>query len=200
MHYAAFRGRPEIAKLLIEAKADLNAKDEEGLTPLDTVLTKNTKDLLLKHGAKNSVEIDYPLHYAAANGHNGVAKALIESGRNVNAKIESRWWAGWTPLHFATRNGHTDTVKMLIQKRAEVNTKDWQGWTPLHSAAGSGDTGMAAALLAAGAEVNVKTTSGIYLGWTPLSSAHTEEMRVFLRKHGAKTGDELDAEAKQGKK
>ena len=36
-------------------------------------------------------------------------------------------------------------------------------------------------------------------GLTPLNRARGEETAALLRKHGAKTGDELDTEAKQNK-
>ena len=53
LHYAAQRGRMEVAKLLINKGADVNAEGNEGITPL-AIAESYTKivELLRKHGAK----------------------------------------------------------------------------------------------------------------------------------------------------
>ena len=64
MFYAAFSGRKEIAELLIAKGADVNAKIEDGRTPLDmaiflkqTLNQTETADLLRKHGGKTGEEL-----------------------------------------------------------------------------------------------------------------------------------------------
>ena len=52
LHQAAFRGRKEIVKLLIDRGADVNAKNEYGQTPIDQTDDKETMNLLIKHGGK----------------------------------------------------------------------------------------------------------------------------------------------------
>ena len=47
LHYAAANGHKEIAELLIEKGADLNAKNVVGMTPLHYATTKEIADLLL---------------------------------------------------------------------------------------------------------------------------------------------------------
>ena len=66
LHFAAFRGRKEVAELLINEGADVNAKNQADATPLDKAIEKNwdeTVDLLYKHGGKTGKELkaaDYP--------------------------------------------------------------------------------------------------------------------------------------------
>ena len=60
MHYAAWRGDKEIVELLITKRADVNAKMDDGETPLDATSVFNkteTADLLRKHGGKTKKEL-----------------------------------------------------------------------------------------------------------------------------------------------
>ena len=78
---------------------------------------------------------------------------------------------------------------------ADVNVKDKRGYTPLHLAAYFGKKEIAELLIAADADVNVKSKRGL----TPLDYAirrEKPEITDLLRKHGAKTSEELKAEGK----
>ena len=60
LHWAAWRGRKEIAELLIANAADVNAKDDDNDTPLDWgILNDETEiaNLLRKHGGKTGEEL-----------------------------------------------------------------------------------------------------------------------------------------------
>jgi ankyrin repeat protein len=60
LHYAAANGHKEIAELLITKGADVNAKDEDGGTPLDVAISfrqTETADLIRKHGGKTGEEL-----------------------------------------------------------------------------------------------------------------------------------------------
>ena len=52
LHFAALNGRKVIVELLIAKGADVNAKDDNGRTPLDWASKTDTADLLRKHGGK----------------------------------------------------------------------------------------------------------------------------------------------------
>ena len=60
LHLAAWKGHFETAELLIAKGADVNAKIEDGRTPLDRAEETNNKeitDLLRKHGGKTGEEL-----------------------------------------------------------------------------------------------------------------------------------------------
>ena len=60
LQVAAYQGHKEIAKLFIANGADVNAKDDDGDTPLDEAILRNRTeiaDLLRKHSGKTGEEL-----------------------------------------------------------------------------------------------------------------------------------------------
>ena len=57
LHSAVREGHKEVIELLIAKGADVNAKDDDGTTPLDMADDKETADLLRKHGGKTGEEL-----------------------------------------------------------------------------------------------------------------------------------------------
>jgi len=138
----------------------------------------------------NAVDMDgwTLLHFAAGQGCLHLVEMLIQKGANVNASN-----FGWTPLHWAADGGHKEVVTYLIKNGAEVNAKEMQGNTPLHCAAVAGRLDTVRLLLNNGAEPNLKTADGE----TVLDQAirwDRHEIVELLRKHDAKTSEEMDKE------
>ena len=130
IHYAAQEGIIEAVKQHLATGTDLNAKDEDGYTPLYAVAGGGHKEiavLLIANGADVNAKNKYgetPLHYAATKE---IAELLIAKGADVNAKDEVES----TPLHTAALNGHKEVIELLIANGADVNAKDGIGRTPL---------------------------------------------------------------------
>ena len=68
------------------------------------------------------------LHWAAAEGHLKVLRAILQSRRaNLNATTKS----GATALHWAAGQGTVEAVKMLLVHKADPKAQDDQGETAL---------------------------------------------------------------------
>jgi uncharacterized protein len=110
-------GNLEIAKLLLDSGADINAVSKNKLTatPLQgSVVMKNLElaKLLLDRGAHVSPrgeEGTTPLHESAGNGQPDFVNLLLERGADVNARDD----AGKTPLTIALEYKHPEIAKVL---------------------------------------------------------------------------------------
>ena len=100
IHKAVRDGNIEVVKQYLDAGTDVNAKDENGVTPLHQAAfggQKEVVELLIAAGADvNAKEEDgwTPLHFAAEGGHKEVAELLIAAGAEVN--VRDKW--GRTPF------------------------------------------------------------------------------------------------------
>ena len=160
LHYMAENNACQIAALLIENGANVNAKDGFDNAPLHYAGYNDASAiafLLIQNGAdvnaKNNSNTT-PLHEAARSNAPGVAVLLIDSGADVNAKDNDNQ----TPLHEAAESGYDaiEVASLLIANGANVNAKYLGGVTPLHGAAVYGAPETAALLINSGASVNAK--------------------------------------------
>lgn len=155
---------PEIARVLLDAGAPLDAPDVMGLTPLHTAKRPEIVDLLIERGAK----VDSPGAVGASALHMAVfpdvAGALIRRGAGVNALSKDRG----TPLYSQTLDNRFAVIRLLLEKGADANFPEpASGKTPLHAAAEAGYTDVAELLVKAGAKLEARTKDG----QTPLMSA-----------------------------
>ena len=123
------------------AKDTINAKDNDGYTPLHSAVRDNNAaeaKRLIDNGADVNARDNFdgtPLHHIADVE---VAKLLIDNGADVNAK--GRY--GHTLLHhittWATRYSNAvEIAKLLIDNGADVNARDEDGRTPLRETRGN---------------------------------------------------------------
>jgi ankyrin repeat protein len=123
---------------------------------------------------------------AGESGNIEAIKQHLADGADVNAKSK----VDLTPLHWAITYNHPETIDLL--RKHGGKTGDWlNADKSIHSAARVGHIEAVKHHLAAGTDVNAKDEGG----GTPLDWA-SGKMAELLRKHGAKTGEELKAEGK----
>ncbi len=93
IHEATKEGNIVFVRRGLSKGADINAKDDDGFTPL---------------------------HWTAIKGHKEIVELLIDNGANVNPKGDE---FGMTPLHKAASKGHREITELLIANGADVNAK-----------------------------------------------------------------------------
>ena len=180
LHALCAKGLISCALRLLEHKADVDAKDEDGATALHRAAWNGHEavvQLLLEHkadvDAKNN-DRRTALYWAAARGHETVVKPLLQAKAVVNVK--DRY--GETVLHWAAERGHEAVVKLLVEAKADVNVKDSNGGTALYMAAERGHEAVVKPLLEAKADVDAKDTSH---GWTALHWAAENGHEAVVR-------------------
>lgn len=139
LHEAAFYGRVDMVRLLLDAGAPAGARATAtelfGSTPLHAAAHKGhaaVVHLLLAHGADVAAGDGgrTPLRTAAMWGHADAARLLLEHGAAPSVRDAD----GSTPLHYAAFGGHADVVHLLLAHGADVNARTARGETPLASA------------------------------------------------------------------
>jgi ankyrin repeat protein len=145
---------------LLKQKADVNARDMEGMTALIWAAHWNDADMvqmLLKAGADASLKSNFDdsaLYEACLNGNSAIVEALLKARADPN----SFRGEGETALMTASRTGDLGSVKALLAHKADVNAVEkWRGETALMWAAAENHPDVVRELLAAGADVNYKT-------------------------------------------
>jgi len=199
-------GKTEILQLLLDARADVNIRNELGLTVLHLGILFDHRELialLLKHGA----EVDF--YCALGLGRAEAAAGFLQKDPALVNRRHCKTTP--TPLGWAAISGDATTVKLLLDRGADANPEDKDsvsngsmrsGARPIHTAAAGGHLEVVKLLVSAGADFNSRTApGGCFIGgidrywngsFTPLivaASSGRAEVVGFL----ADKGDNLDA-------
>jgi ankyrin repeat protein len=143
---AILNDRLDVARLLIESRADPNADDFWGRSPLWAAVEYRNLDM------NNRVEDDPSDNGVAREPILALIRTLIDEGADVNAQTRevppSRRWlyslndvswvdfTGQTPFLRAALSGDTTTMRLLLENGADPNLATFAGTTPLMAASG----------------------------------------------------------------
>ena len=157
----------EMAKMLLEAGADINAPSQrDGITPLLVATTmanelqKQSQKIYknpatLKHTNISAGNLKkravHQMQYAIR-----LAKMLIEYGADVNRETPY----GTPLMNASTNEWNKDIIKMLLENGADVNKKDRNGRTALFYASAFNCNDIITTLLTAGADIEIKDIYG----------------------------------------
>ncbi len=151
---AGTKGETENIEAWLTAGADVDAKDEEGVTALMHASAEGhtqSVEALLDAGADVDAQADDGLTalMVVAKGHPEIARALLDAGADVNARAPH----GATPLMVAVATGSAEIVRTLLDAGADVDAKADSGVTALILTERNGYTEIAELLKSAGAIV-----------------------------------------------
>ena len=121
LHFAAFFGKAEAAKVLLEHGASVD------------VYTRNPF-------------ANQPLHAAAAGRHIEVCRVLLAAGADVNAAQHG----GYTPLHEAAQHGDAEMTELFLSAGADPSLLTEAGETAADTAAAAGHADLADRIRAVG--------------------------------------------------
>jgi ankyrin repeat protein len=139
-----------LTRLLDEDPGLLEARDDQGLTPLRIAVEEGRPDLvdiLLSRGADAATQDDHgytPLHLAKSRE---VADLLIAKGADIDARNNY----GLVPLHTAVLEDYREVAVSLISHGCDIHAVERKGFTPLAMADSYGLPEMAELLRRLGA-------------------------------------------------
>jgi len=178
LHVAATVGSRGVVQYLTDHRADINAVDSLGNTPLnysDMHEHRAVSQLLEGLGARR-LSHHYSMHEiceVASTGNLQMLRHMVHNGATVCYRDFNKR----TPLHVSAAEGHLDVVKfLLLQPGTNINSRDKNDFTPLLDAIMNAHYGVAEHLKARGG-----TFSECKLAQLMTNAASTGDTRTLKR-------------------
>ena len=227
LYWAAEHGHREIAQLLIDAGADVNATTFNGRTPLHVAATRPVAELLIVQRANieamdaqgntplmaqiESAEMASLLLINGASPLNmnstGVMALHLATGNpsltkdllDRGAPLNAREGRGRTALHFAIEKSNLPTIEILLMQGADLSIEDGANRTPMQLAIELEHTEAIITLIEIGEDLSSAMELGVSLRRYAKEKGRTDLLNT-LQKHHIGTGMVAWLKMKFGKK
>lgn len=147
-------------ELLKSPDLDPDAVNRSGENALMMAAIKGRLDFVKQLVEQHQAEINKagwaPLHYAVTNGHEDIARYLLDRAAYVDAESPD----GTTPLMMAARGGYIRVVKLLLDEGAVLTLKNQRNMTAIDIARQFGHTEIADGLAS-----RLRKLQGVKSGW-----------------------------------
>ena len=172
---AVYYGRTDIARLLVDAGADVDVFAAAALGMIDRLneLIRDKPNLI----GTRSPDGWTPLALTAFFGQAAAAERLIHAGADTEQRSANA--TSNMPLHAAIAGTRDDLTVLLLDAGANINAQDGGGWTPIHLAAHGGSLSLVRTLLARGADPSIVNHDGDSPLDTALKQGHAEIAEVL---------------------
>lgn len=188
IHANASRANQQVLKVLLKKRANIDAGDSEGKTPLMYALRSSGGEeyalLLIRKGA-NYTTVDHAgntaMHYAAFGGNMQGVQMTLTGGTDINTPNHQ----GITPIHAAAVRADLSMLQSMVDLGADILHEDSLGFNILHYAAGYGNKDKLRWILQQSPNLQKPSKTGL----TPMDiakRAQNEEAITFLRSKGGK--------------
>ncbi|XP_041364259.1 ankyrin repeat domain-containing protein 50-like [Gigantopelta aegis] len=196
LQLAVREGNLEICRLLIERGADVNMRDAEMNSLLNSACWRGHADIA-KLLIENQADIDdrndngaTALHVCAFKGHSDMCRMLL----NADCDLDLLNRRGQTALYTATEQGYEDIMRMLIKAGCDGNSGDLHdNKTPLIVAAQLGNGSLVQVLLDGGCKTDCRDRLGQNALYHAACDGHLDVVRRLVA-----AGADLNATTNKG--
>jgi ankyrin repeat protein len=177
------RGDDLSVRDFLEKGADVNARDDNGCTPIARAASGgylSTVKLLLERGADVNTPCNHgpnALSLASSRGYEAIVLLLIEKGADVNRRGQQ----GWYPISGAVEAGHAGILRALIDHGAQINVS-YSYYTPLIHAAQKGRAEIVKILLDGGADVRATDQNGMTALLQAIDHGYQEIAKMLIER------------------
>jgi ankyrin repeat protein len=182
---AAYRGKIQLVRYLLQFHPDLRIADKRGYTPLENAIRMGNADSALSlleavpNEQKTPEFLNRMLGAAIRKDESVVVEALLRHGARANDSLSS----GATPLDAAASAGVIEVVRVLLHSDADPNRTGRNGTSPLEDASLKGFDAIAEMLLDHGARVDqVNTGSGTTALYAAAAFGKGDVVRLLLKR------------------